>query len=148
MAHKSTAVLPAAVLFCLILLAAPCFASSWVMPLRSPSSGEAKAQSAPAAPGGVSDSCVSSTEQLITVTWSAVTKATTYSIYKSTTSASSGYSSAATGQTGTSWTSGTLTAASYWFEVTAYIGTQWVSADSTATGETTIKTSGTKCTQP
>jgi hypothetical protein len=91
---------------------------------------------------------VSSTLQEVKVTWSAVTHATSYTIYDSTTSSSSGYASEATGQTGTSWTSGTLTAANYWFEVAAYVGTKWVSVNSAATGETTIKTSGTKCTQP
>ena len=48
--------------------------------------------------------------------------------------------------TTTSWTSGTLSAANYWFEVAAYTGTNWIGTKSTATAESTISSSG--CVQP
>src|SRR5882672_3978619 len=75
------------------LLAAPqvAWASSWVPTLASGGSGLAKAQAAPAAPTGVGAVCTSSAGKTIRVTWNAVAHAS-YAIYKSTTSASSGYS--------------------------------------------------------
>jgi hypothetical protein len=124
------------------------FATSWTVTLHVSSAAEAHAQSPPAAPTGVSDSCVSSSQQKVTVVWGAVAHASSYTIDYSTTSATSGYALEVSGQTGTSWTSGTLAAANYWFEVLVYVGTHWVSANSSATGETTVNTSGTKCTQP
>jgi len=75
-----------------------------------------------------------------------VSRATTYTIYKSTTSATGTYSSLATGVTTTSYTTATLTSGNYWFEVVAYIGTNWVGTKSGATGESTISGSG--CIQP
>ena len=52
----------------------------------------------------------------------------------------------ATGVSTPSWTSGTLTAANYWFEVAAYTGTNWIGTKSVATAESTISSSG--CVQP
>jgi hypothetical protein len=75
-----------------------------------------------------------------------VTRATTYTVYDTTTSATGSYSSVATGVATTSWTSGTLSAATYWFEVAAYTGTNWIGTKSTATAESTISSSG--CVQP
>jgi len=117
-------------------------ASTWVPTLASASHGEANAQAQPSAPTGVSAACTSPTLKTIKVTWSAVTHATSYSIYKSTTSATSGYSLAASGVTGTAWTSATLSNATYWFEVGVSIGTNWVSPNSTATASHTISISG------
>ncbi|MGO8875567.1 MAG: hypothetical protein ACLQNG_07370 [Acidimicrobiales bacterium] len=132
----------------LLISTTPALASTWLLVLKSGSSAEAHAQPAPSTPTGVSATCVSSSEQKVTVAWTTVTHASSYTIFDSTTSATTGYVSAASGVSGTPWTSGTLSAANYWFEVAAYVGTTWVSANSSATAETTIKTSGTKCTQP
>jgi hypothetical protein len=132
----------------LLISSGAAFASSWTLTLQAGSAAEAQAQAAPLAPTGVSAACVSSTEREVKVTWGAVAHTSSYTVYDSTTSSSSGYASVATGQTGTSWTSGTLSAGNYWFKVAAYVGTKWVSANSAATAETTIKTSGTECTQP
>src|SRR5258708_406840 len=66
-------------------------ASSWVPTIAAGSTGEAHAQAQPSAPTGVSAVCTSSAGKTIKVTWSAVSHATSYSIYKSTTSASSGF---------------------------------------------------------
>lgn len=68
------------------------------------------------------------------MTWSAVALATSYAISQSTTSATSGFSTVASGVIGTSWKSGTLTLGSYWYEVTAYIGSNWEGPTSAATG--------------
>jgi len=143
---RSLAPPSAAVLITALLLAtSPAGASSWSVALRASSSGEAQALAGPSAPTGVSASCVSSSQKLVTVFWSAVSGASSYTIYKSATVAGS-YASTASGVTATSWTSGTLTAGNVYFKVAAYLGTKWVSAESTASPETTINSTG--CIQP
>ncbi len=77
------------------------------------------------------------------ISWSTVTHASNYTVDQSTTSATTGYTAAATGVTGSSWTSGTLSATTYWFEVVALAGTNWVSPNSSATASRTI--SSTSC---
>jgi hypothetical protein len=74
----------------------------------------------------------------VEVTWTAVARATSYTIYQSSVSATSGYSAAATGVTATSWTSPSLAIGNYSYEVTAYIGTNWISTQSSATAQRTI----------
>ena len=138
-----SAVVVAVALFATCL---PASGSNWVLSLAAGSKGEAQTTAAPAAPTGVSDVCVSPSLKQVTVSWNAVTNATTYTVLKSTTVSTGSYSSTATGVTTTSWTSGSLANGNDWFKVEAYVGTHWVSAQSTATGETTISTSG--CVQP
>ncbi len=125
-------------------------ASNWVVHVATTNSGEAHATVLPAAPTSVTAACAApTTSKTIKVTWSAVTHATTYSVFEATTSATGTYTSVATGVTTTSWTSGTLTAGTnYWFEVTALIGTNWTSVKSAATGESTINSSNPFCVQP
>jgi hypothetical protein len=130
----------------MLLSAVPALASSWTVATKTGSTGEAQAQ-APAAPTGVSDTCVSSSEREVTVTWNAVADAANYSVFKSTTLTGS-YQSTATKVTGTSWTSGTLSVGTVYFKVEALVTTTWVSAESAATGETTLSTSSPECTQP
>jgi hypothetical protein len=72
------------------------------------------------------------------VSWNPVPRATSYTIWESTTSATSGFSVAATGVTGSSWTSAGLATGSYWFEVSAVIGASWTSGNSSATAKRTI----------
>jgi hypothetical protein len=72
------------------------------------------------------------------VSWNPVAKATSYTIWKSTSSATSGYAVAATGVTGSAWTSGSLATGTYWFEVSAVTGTNWNSANSSGTAQRTI----------
>ena len=72
------------------------------------------------------------------VSWAAVTHATTYTVYQSTTSATSGFTAAATGVTTTSWTSSTLNSGNYWYKVTVTLGGNWASAQSAATREATV----------
>lgn len=94
----------------------------------------ARAGTAPQPPSGVTAVCGTGLlADTITVSWNAVAEATSYSIYQSTTSASSGYTLAASGVTATSWTSPGLGTATYYYEVTAVTGTYWQSADSSAT---------------
>lgn len=120
------------------LAAGPAFASTWVSHLAAGSSGESHATALPAAPTGVAAACQSAIGSKIIVSWNAVSNATAYTVSDSTTSATSGYSVAASGLTGTSWTSGSLGNGNYWFEVTASVGTNWTSPNSAASGETTL----------
>ena len=71
--------------------------------------------------------------------------ATTYAIYQSTTSATSGFSLTASGVASTSWTSSTLNSGNYWYKVTATVGTNWTSAQSASTREASV-TKSASCT--
>lgn len=122
----------------------PARASLWTVAVAPASHAQAAAQAAPAAPAGVAAACASG--RTITVTWSAVAHAASYTIWQSTTSATGGYTTAASGITTTTWTTPTLSSAHYWFEVTARVGVNWTGATSAATARTTI--SGSTCTQP
>jgi cellulose 1,4-beta-cellobiosidase len=123
--------------------------SGWIVVLQTSSAGEGHAQALPSAPASVAASCSSpTTSQTIKVTWGSVTHATTYTVYDSTTSATGGFSSVATGVTTTSWTSETLSTGNYWFKVGASVGTHWSSAKSAASSESTINTANPFCQQP
>lgn len=115
-------------------------ASTWSVLLASNSSAEAQSGSPPSAPTGVSASCPT-LGTAVTVAWSSVVNATNYAVEQSTTSSSSGYSTVASGLTGTSWTSGSLSSGSYWFEVVASIGANWASTPSAPSAQITISLS-------
>jgi cellulose 1,4-beta-cellobiosidase len=125
-------------------------ATNWLVTLHVSSSGEGHAQTVPAAPTGVTAACAApTTAKTIKVSWTAVSHATTYTVYDSTTSATGTYTSIATGVATTSWTSGTLTAGTnYWFEVTVSVGSNWTSAKSSASTESTINSVSPFCVQP
>jgi hypothetical protein len=123
----------------------PATASTWAMPLHSGSRAEAKAQPVPAAPSGIAAACVSSSSQQVNVTWSSVAHATSYTVYDSVTSATTGFSVVATGVAGTTWTNATLSANKYWFEVLVVVGTNWKSANSTASSPRTTSSSAPNC---
>jgi hypothetical protein len=80
----------------------------------------------------------------VKVTWNAVTlpphgnPVLSYSVFESTVSSSTGYTTVATGVVGTSWTSVPLLAGNYWFEVAAVFGTNWLGSNSAATGQRTV----------
>ena len=94
----------------------------------------ARAGTAPQPPSGVTAVCGTGLlADTITVSWSAVAGAPSYTVYQSTTSATSGYAPAASGIAATSWTSPALGTATYWYEVTSVIGTYWQSTASAAT---------------
>jgi hypothetical protein len=117
-------------------------AANWTVGLKSGSSGEAKAQALPAAPAATSACASPTSSREVTVTWAAITHATNYGVYQSTTSATGTYTLTATVTTAT-WTSAALAAGHYWYEVVANIGTNWASARSAATAERT--TTSTTC---
>ena len=125
-------------------------ASNWVVHIAAGSKGESQASVLPLAPTGIAASCAApTTAKTIKVTWNAVTHATTYSIYDSTTTAGGTYSLMASGVSGTSWTSGTLTSGTnYWFEVVAVVGSNWASVKSSASAESTINSTNPFCIQP
>jgi hypothetical protein len=112
--------------------------ANWGVGLTGASSGEAKGRSAPAAPTGAASACTSPLATTVVVSWNPVATATSYTMWKSTTSATSGYTVAATGVSGSPWTSGSLATGTYWFEVSAVAGTSWTSANSGATAQRTI----------
>jgi hypothetical protein len=129
-------------LICLVSAVVPAgeavAASEWKPTLVGASNGEARSQATPGAPTGVTATCTSVVATTIHVTWTAVTRATTYRIDQSTTSATSGFSTTAAGVIATSWTSPPLPTGTYWYKVTAYIGTNWLTAQSPATPQHTI----------
>ncbi|HVB91531.1 MAG TPA: hypothetical protein VND70_05465 [Acidimicrobiales bacterium] len=127
------------------------WATTWNAGLAAGSSAEAQAGGLPASAPGSPTSACTGIGPTVNVTWSAVTlpphgnPALSYSIFESTTSSSSGYSVVATGVIGSTWTSGSLTAGSYWFEIAAAFGTNWLGSNSAATAQRTI-TLGLLCT--
>jgi hypothetical protein len=110
--------------------------TNWHISLAAGSRGEAHATSL-ATPTGGAGTCVSPTGATIRVTWSATTHATRYTLYDSTTSSSSGFAVVAASVAGTSWTSGSLAAATYWFKVTAHVG-RWTSSQSASSAPRVI----------
>jgi len=143
----------------LLLVAGPCIllgdpvadaASNWAVHPAAGSKGESQATVLPAAPTGTAASCAAATtSKTIKVTWNAVTHATTYSVYDSTTTAGGIYSLIASGVATTSWTSGALTSGTnYWFEVVAIVGNNWASPKSPASVESTINSATPFCIQP
>jgi hypothetical protein len=75
----------------------------------------------------------------IVITWTAVSPpGTTYTIYQSTTSATTGFSAIASGVSGTTYTVSGLAIASYWFKVQGVAGTNWAGALSAATAKRSI----------
>jgi fibronectin type 3 domain-containing protein len=104
-------------------------------------SSQAHAQSW-TAPSNVTATCANALlSATITVNWNTVTHASSYSVYESTTSATSGYSLIASGITTTSCTSGALTSGrTYWHEVVAVVGNAWQSPTSAATTGRKINT--------
>jgi hypothetical protein len=116
--------------------------ANWTVHLASGGSGEARAQTLPAAPSPTSACASPASGRKVTVTWTAITHATNYGVYQSTTSATGTYTLQATVTVAT-WTSAALAAGHYWYEVVATIGSNWASAKSAATAERT--TTSTTC---
>ena len=112
-------------------------AGLWHPVLAGGSHGEAHSHAGPSAPANPAAAC-SGLGLSMTVSWSTVTHASTYTVYQSTTASTGPYSAVASGVTGTSWTSGLLSAGNYWYEMTATVGTAWTSVKSAATAERTI----------
>jgi cellulose 1,4-beta-cellobiosidase len=144
-------ILPGLVAMALVgAMATPAWASTWAVPANAGSVGEGQSLAAPSPPGSPAAACTSATSNTIKVTWSAVTHASSYSVYDATSAATGPYSLVASGVTSTSWTSAGLATGNYWFEVSALEGSNWQSAKSAATGESTVTNSGItkQCVQP
>ena len=120
-------------------------ASNWLNPLAAASNGQAWAQTVPMAPTGLTASCPVPTTAMIKLDWTAVQHATTYSVYQSMTSATSGFTEVKAGLSTPTWTTATLSAATYWYKVTVIFGNNWASVQSTVSNQATIKTTGTIC---
>jgi hypothetical protein len=113
-------------------------AATWPAGLLAGSNGQAAATGAPSAPTGATSACTSPVGSTVNVTWSLAARATSYDIWQSQTSATSGFTLVATGVSATTWTSGSLATGSYWFEVSARTGANWTGPTSTATAKRTI----------
>jgi hypothetical protein len=122
----------------LSLAAATAAYASWGVALTANSTAEASAGSAPAIPSGAASACASLFGTAVKVTWNPAANATSYTVWQSTTSATSGFTIAATGINSTTWTSNSLATGSYWFEVSSSTGSNWTSANSSATAKRTI----------
>jgi hypothetical protein len=115
------------------------YASTWTVTLHASSKAEAQAQAAPAAPAGVTATCVSpASKKEVSVTWGAVTHASEFEVLQS---FNSGTYAAATTLTGTAWTSSALSTGTYKYEVETQIGTNWASTPSSASATRTISSS-------
>jgi|GEM_PF-3704660 len=110
---------------------------SWVIALASAGKQGAAAATHLAAPTGVQASCSGLVSLAAHVVWNAVSRASTYRIWRST-SATTGFTVVASGVTATSWTSSTLSLGTYYFEVSATAGTHWVGPQSAASNSITI----------
>jgi hypothetical protein len=116
-------------------------AGNWTVKVATVNAGEAKAEALPTAPTATSACTTPASARTVKVSWAAITHATTYGVFQSTTSATGTYTLVATVSTPTvSWTSGVLAAGHYWYEVVANIGTNWASAKSAAKRTTTSTT--------
>jgi hypothetical protein len=119
-------------------------ATNWLTGLQAAPKGQAQAELAPTPPTGVTLTCVSSTQKVLKVSWNSVPHAT-YDIFYSNTNATSGFATATTGVTTTTWTSGALPTATYWVQVSANVGTNWKSANAAATPSRVIKGTAPNC---
>lgn len=117
-------------------------ASTWTIGLNAASAGEADAQALPGPPAPSASCGILGS---IKVMWAAITRATTYTIYQSTTSPTSGFSVIASGVAATTYTATGLLG-HFWFEVAASIGPNWLGTNSSATSETTVTV--VLCSQP
>lgn len=114
--------------------------ANWTIGLKSGGSGEAHAQALPVAPTATSACAAPTSGKKVTVSWAAITHATGYAIYQSSTTATGTYTLQATVTT-TTWTTAASATGSYWYEVVTNIGTNWASAKSAATVQRTISSS-------
>jgi hypothetical protein len=122
----------------LLVSSGPAWATAnWTVGLKTGGSGEAHAQALPVAPTATSACATPTSGKKVTVSWTAITHATGYAIYQSTTTATGTYTLQTTVTTLT-WTSAALATGSYWYEVVTNIGTNWASAKSAATAQRTI----------
>lgn len=123
---------------CLAAGAPTAWAAGWPVVLQGASTALAKAGPLPPPPATVTATCTTPLGLTIGVSWSAVARATSYTVYRSTTSATSGFSVLASGVAATSYTTAALLPGTYWFEVESDLNSTWKGAPSTATAPRTI----------
>ena len=109
-------------------------ASTWTVQVGTNSPALAQSLD-PQPPSTVTAYCAAPlTDRSITVAWSNVSPATSYVVYRSTTSATDGFTAIATGVTSTSFTDTGLKKATYWYAVASVAGSPtWISAMSDPT---------------
>ena len=138
MRFRARPLLAAGTLVGALSISAGASASTWTVPLVGGSNGEAQGYALPPAPTATA-ACSGVVLGSIIVSWTAVAPPnTTYTIYKSTTSGTTGFSAIATGVGGTSYTVSGLAISNYWFKVQGVSGTSWNGAQSAATAQRTI----------
>lgn len=115
-------------------------ATSWLVGRGGTNGGAGRAETLPAAPGAVNATCVSLLGWSISVTWSQVPHASSYTIYRSTSSSSSGFSVYDTvGGGTTNYTDANFSVlTSYWYRITATVGTNWTGPQSASTPKRSI----------
>lgn len=123
---------------CLSVGAPVAWAAGWPVQLAAASRSLAKAGPLPPPPATVTAACTTPLGLTVTLTWSSVARATSYTVYRSTTSATSGFSVLASGVAATSYTTATLLPGTYWFEVESDLNSTWKGSPSTATAPRTI----------
>ena len=122
---------------CVVVAGRADAAANWIVGIAAGSRGQAGSDVL-SAPAGVTATCVTGT-RTVTVSWSAVPHAASYTVQQSTTSATAGFSNAVTGVTATTWTTGTLSNGnSYWYCVVAVVG-NWSSTVSATAGPRIIQ---------
>ena len=117
--------------------------ANWTVHVAASNSGEAHAQALPTAPTPTSACTSPASAKTVKVSWTAVTHATAYAVYQSNTTVTGTYALQASGLSTTSWTTATLAAGGYWYEVVADVGSNWASTKSAASAERVI--SGSAC---
>jgi hypothetical protein len=115
-------------------------ATNWTVPPGGTRGGTGRAEPLPAAPGSPNAACVSLVGWTIRVTWNAVPHTSTYTIYRSTSSTSSGFSVYATvGGGTTSYSDSNFSVlTSYWYRITATVGANWTGPQSASTPKRSI----------
>lgn len=116
--------------------AAPALAASWSIAVAMTTTGQARGGTAPSAPNAATASCQSIASSTIVVSWSAVARATRYTVSDSTVQTGT-YTPVATTST-TSTSIAGLASGTYFFEVTATIGSSWDGPPSASTSQRTI----------
>lgn len=113
---------------------APAGAAGWTV--GATGSGRASADTVPSAPTGAAANC-GTIALSITVSWIATARATSYTVYRAT-SSSGPFSVVASGVTATTWDTPVLAIGTYWFQVGAVTGANWAGPVSATTQSRTI----------
>jgi hypothetical protein len=109
----------------------------WNVGLASGNGSEAQASNLPAAPVATA-TCSSGLPGSIVVGWAATPPAVAYTVYRSTSSGTSGFTVAASNVMTLTYTQSGLGVGSYWFAVAGSVGTNWTGPLSAPTPKRTI----------